>query len=109
MPALPPDVDDILTRLVREGDSKRLATVLGQNRSEESQTTYLHWDKLRYKQPPAELTADEWWLRIKWGRRAIAREVELLLSKEGRPLWYCLPDLVLESVDNISRRASGDI
>jgi Fic family protein len=109
MPALPPDVDDILTRLVREGDSKRLATVLGQNRSEESQTKYLHWDKLRYKQPPAELTADEWWLRIKWGRRAIAREVELLLSKAGRPLWYCLPDLVLESVDNISRRASGDI
>lgn len=96
-------------RLVEKKDSQRLAKVLGQNLPAQSQTEYLHWDKLRYKQPPSDLTTDEWWLRIKWGRRAIARQVELLLSKEGYPFWYCLPDIVLESVDKISRKASGDI
>jgi Fic family protein len=107
-PARPPDVDDILMRLI-EKDSQRLARVLGQNLPTESQREYLHWDKLRYKKPPSDLTTDEWWLHVKWGRRAIARQVELLLSKEGYPFWYCLPDIVLESVDNISRKASGDI
>jgi len=107
-PATPPSEDAILERL-GASDSARLIRVLSERLPPDSQTEYLHWEKLRFKEPPGDLTHEEWWLRTKFARSAIARKLDLLRDKSNRSFWYCLPDLVLESVDNIARQASGDI
>ena len=105
-PLTPPAVEDILGRL---NHSERFLKVLIEPLPPESQSEYLHWDKMRFKKPPGELTNEEWWVRTKLARRGIARETGLLLTKDNKPFWYCLPDVVLRAVDHIARKASGDI
>lgn len=106
-PATPPDFDGLLASL-RENELERFVQVFSAN-PQEPKDEYLHWDKLRFKKPPEGFTSEEWWLRIKLSRRSIAREIEPLHTKTGDPFWYCLPDVLLKSVDAIARKASGDI
>ena len=67
---------------------------------------YLHWDEMRYRKPPEDLTVEEWWLKTKLGRSAMYRSLPLT-DQDGRPFKYAIPDEVLRSVENISRHASG--
>lgn len=108
-PASPPDMNAILKKVQDSPDGNNFVRVLTEPIPPESQVDYLHWDKLRFKKAPGSLTSEEWWLRIKLARQSIARQTDLLLTKQGSPLWYCLPDVVLKSVDAITRQASGDI
>ncbi|WP_198952048.1 Fic family protein [Mycobacterium sp. AT1] len=75
---------------------------------QEDDDEYLTWDKLRYKDPPGDLTADQWWLGVKFRRRAALRKLPLDLT-DGRPFTYALPDKVLRELDYVSQRASGQI
>ena len=33
---------------------------------------YLHWDQLRHRAPPAQLTLETWWAGIKISRQALS-------------------------------------
>jgi hypothetical protein len=44
---------------------------------------YLHWDALRHRKPPADLTHEEWWLGMKFSRVSAQEEMPLL-DKSGR-------------------------
>ncbi len=107
VPAPPPDYRDIAKEFLTSGDSYfLLETRAG---VEPLTDPYLPWDKLRYKEPPFELTVEEWWVATKIARRSIARRIESLLGGDGRPFTYALPDEVLREVDYINRNASGQI
>ncbi len=69
---------------------------------------YLHWDDLRHRRPPGDLSVPEWWLATKLSRNAQRRELPLR-SPDGAPFGYTLPDRVLELLHLIDQRASGDI
>lgn len=69
---------------------------------------YLTWEKLRYKEPPPNLTHEEWWLGLKFRRRAALRNLPLELIG-GRRFGYTLPDNVLRELAYVSQRASGQI
>ncbi|MFI0812746.1 Fic family protein [Streptomyces echinatus] len=69
---------------------------------------YLPWDKLRHKNPPDDLTHEEWWAGIKLARRRVQRTLPLT-DVNGRPFVFCLPDVVLKSLEEVSRDASGKI
>jgi Fic family protein len=105
-PAPPPDFDDLFKQLA---SSDRVLTVLEATQASSPSQRYLPWDKLRYKTPPDGLTHDEWWVAIKLGRRSAQRPLDLLRDVGGRPFSYALPDEVLESVDAVTRAASGHI
>ena len=45
---------------------------------------YLPWDKVRYRQPPAGLTARLHWFRMAMARRSSSRTL-LLLGRGGQP------------------------
>lgn len=70
---------------------------------------YLPWDKLRFKEPPAGLTHEEWWFAIRLARRSVQRSIAVLRDTNGRSFSYALPDEVLAAVDQITRDASGNI
>ena len=69
---------------------------------------YLHWDVVRHRTPPAGLTAEEWWLGIALARQPMLRPIPLI-SADGRPFRYSLPDPVLELLHWIDQHASGEV
>jgi Fic family protein len=69
---------------------------------------YPHWDKLRYRDPPAGLTHRDWWLLLKWTRRQGLRELPLADS-EGLPFVYGMPDVVQRAIHQVDQRCSGRI
>src|SRR5437016_2482518 len=52
---------------------------------------YLHWDKLRYHNPPEGLTLEEWWLGLKMHRMSLAKAVPLR-DQSGREFTFGLVD-----------------
>ncbi|MEI8334820.1 MAG: Fic family protein [Chloroflexota bacterium] len=69
---------------------------------------YLHWDVVRHRTPPAGLTAEEWWLGLALARQPMLRPIPLI-SADGRPFRYSLPDPVLELLHWIDQHASGEV
>ena len=47
---------------------------------------YLHWQSLKYKQPPSDLTPDQWWLALKLKRSFGQIEFPTLTAKDGTHL-----------------------
>ncbi|MGH7549675.1 MAG: Fic family protein [Gemmatimonadota bacterium] len=69
---------------------------------------YLHWDELRYRTPPDDLSVEDWWMGVKFARQGMMRETPLR-DRKGRPFSYTLADPVLELISGIDRDASGRI
>lgn len=69
---------------------------------------YLHWDQLRHRQPPKDLTPEEWWAGIKLSRRSLLKELPLL-DKHGRPFQFAMPDPVQRAIHDIDRQAAGSV
>ena len=104
-PAPPPDVSTLLAELAK--DPVKLVRVFGTN-IKVGDSQYLPWDKLRYKQPPEGLTHEEWWLGVRMARDSMQRPLPLYDVK-GHAFSYAISDDVLRLVDEISRKASGQI
>lgn len=93
----PPDLFAILARVA---DNGRVLDVLGGDAGA-LRGEYLTWDKLRHKTPPDGLSAEEWWLAVRWARRNAQRDLPLLIDSAGHPFNYTLPDAVLREIDFI--------
>jgi Fic family protein len=70
--------------------------------------SYLHWDKLRQLDPPADITHREWWLLIKFARQPLLRILPLT-DADGEPFSYGVPDLVARRLHYVDQRCSGEI
>ncbi|MQY22466.1 Fic family protein [Nocardia macrotermitis] len=104
-PMPPPEERRLLSTIV--GD--RLGMILMSNLNSVSPSDpYLPWDKLRHKKPPGDLTAEEWWLMVKMRRGGMQRPLPLR-TIAGQQFTYALPDEVLQLIDEITKRASGQI
>lgn len=99
----PPDVNDLLAGIKPE----KLREIFGAANLE-SGLEYVHWDKLRHLETPDGLTHEEWWLGIKWSRRAMHRSIPLL-DLDGIPFNYTTPDLVQRLLHYVDQRCGGEI
>lgn len=70
---------------------------------------YLHWDELRHRTPPGNLSHEEWWIAIKFARSVTSRRLPLLAPEERYAFSFSKPDELLELVHDITRDASGQI
>jgi Fic family protein len=69
---------------------------------------YLHWDELRHRTPPADLTIDEWWLGVKFARGHLMKALPLRDSA-GLPFVYSVPDPAQRLLHEITRDATGGL
>lgn len=69
---------------------------------------YLHWHKLRRLKPPADLSSEEWWWKIKQERHA-QRRLLPLTDPGGNQFGYCLTDSMLRSLRYIDQHAAGEV
>lgn len=74
----------------------------------DSKGRYLHWDQLRHKQAPLDLSHLEWWLGTKMARGS-GRSTTDLHSKGKEPFVFNTPKKLLESLHWLDRNTSGTI
>ena len=105
VPVSGPTLGELLTEL----DTDRLRQVIFPvDRPAMTETKYLHWDDVLHLTPPDDLTAHEWWLRIKWARASSQRPLPLR-DAEGSPFTFIQPDAAFEQLHTIDQQASGRI
>lgn len=68
---------------------------------------YVHWDDLRYRDPPEGLSHDEWWATMAISRATQMQVLPLLLDKRGRPFRFATPSPVQIDLHHIDRDAAG--
>ncbi len=104
LPLPPPAPENILAQV----DPGMLLTLLSAPSSPLCDGQYLHWDELRHRSPPAELTHELWWLGIKWARTALA-QVLPLADRDGGAFQFAIPEPALRALHVIDRDAAGQI
>lgn len=107
MHVAPAPTFDELFRELSSSDSQRLVQLIQAPVSEPGDG-YVHWDTLRYRDPPEGLTHREWWFLLKWKRRDLLRELPLV-DLEGLPFVYGMPDAVQRALHQVDQRCSGEI
>jgi Fic family protein len=102
-PQKPPSLQSLLLEF---SEPAKLTKIFQTMPAEYMPRHYLHWDKLRYLQPPKGLSAKEWWFALKMQRLGQLRALPLL-DKGGEAFRFFVPDLVQEELHNIDCGAGG--
>ncbi|MEX2251958.1 MAG: Fic family protein [Acidimicrobiia bacterium] len=101
IPPRPPQLEELLEAT----DRSRLPIILA-TPAETSQ--YWHWEELRRRRPPGDLTSEEWWLQQKL-IRAANRRLLPLTDMDGQRFSYVLPDEALSLLHSVDSLASGRV
>ncbi|MTW21778.1 hypothetical protein [Allochromatium palmeri] len=102
VPLSPPNLEVLLRSIVEVGGVERLNRLLGDPAGPAPNGRYLHWDELRYRQPPPGLSADDWWFSVKTARRLLYKPIPIT-DKTGRPFVFALVDPVLALLHRLDR------
>lgn len=102
LPQQAPSLPDVLKGLADE----RLQALLGAGIGSSIEGRYLHWDEIRHRTPPHDLSVREWWAAIKFARGVNARTLPLR-SASGEAFSYALPDEALELLHWIDQYGAG--
>ncbi len=105
---LPERAPQILDLLQRRPMAERLSHILSAVRDPLIGGRYLHWDDIRHRTPPDDLTREEWWLGIKFARQPSGRTFPLQ-AVDGSQFQYSLPNPALELLHWIDQHASGEV
>ncbi len=89
-------------------DPQRLMQVVTEGSPIDDKGRYLHWDDMRHRTPPRDLTREEWWLGTATSRIAMARPLPLRDGK-GEPFRFSSVDPINEMLHHIDQCASGQI
>lgn len=101
----PPAYDALLSSI---GPDRLLELLKARELGSHDGNRYLHWDKLRYLEPPSGMSRDEWWFLIKTARASNLRALPLI-DPDGKPFVYWAPDVVQRRLHYIDQRCSGEI
>lgn len=103
IPLTAPNLEDIIRKV---DFSKKIAEIMSVGPTPSGK--YLHWDELRHRQPPHNLSHLEWWAGVRLTRAPLMKRVPLR-DKAGQPFTYMLADPVLRLLHEIDQNASGGI
>ncbi len=101
-----PTISEMIGRVVESGP-ERLPELLRRGLVEDGRD-YAHWDRLRQLKPPSDLSLEEWWLLIKWGRQNVQRAIPLT-DTAGKHFVYGVPDLVARRLHYVDQRCAGEV
>jgi Fic family protein len=101
-----PTIPEMIAHVVSSG-VERLPELLGLGLVEDGRD-YVHWDKLRQLTPPNDISHEEWWLLIRWGRQPAQRVIPLT-DPAGNHFVYGVPDLVARRLHYVDQRCAGEV
>lgn len=99
IPEIPPPFLKLMQQL---SEAAKLHRVFDTQRDHIKAQKYYHWDDLKYRKPPGDLTREEWWLSLKL-QRATTRRAIPLMDKNGHSFSFVTPDIVTELLHQIDR------
>jgi Fic family protein len=99
IPKTPPVLDTLMAGLPKPERLLKIFQTVGNSTCD---GRYLHWDDLRFRKPPGDLTHEDWWLGLKMHRRAGYRTIPLK-DAGGNPFHFSVPDLVTDLLHQIDR------
>ena len=106
IPTSPPTLAQCLEQLT--GDPDGFARLIRSGVGPEYKGRYRHWDNLKRRAAPADLSPELWWAATKLARASLTKPLPLLAS-DGTPFQYSRTDGLMEMVHRIDRDASGRI
>ncbi|NLA28404.1 MAG: hypothetical protein GX875_01935 [Propionibacterium sp.] len=103
IPNKPPDWEKLFSTIINDPDQTRRALRTPTRETE----TYLHWDDLRYREPPADMTREEWWFALKLSRLQAARLIKNLTDVSSHPCGIrYLPSVCVSPMKSPGRQAA---
>ncbi len=108
IPITPPNFDFLLEKLAAESPG-HLGRILSLGIQPDPKGNYYHWDKLRHlKLPPHNLNHEEWWLAIKFVRKALYKNIPHS-DKDNIPFVYAEPDVVRRLLHEVDIHGGGEL
>lgn len=108
IPVTPPDFNELLHEAV-SNSPEDISRIVSHGVRPDPKGNYYHWDKLRHlKLPPHELTHEEWWLAIKFARKALYKIIPHS-DKDSNPFSYGEPDVVRRLLHEIDIHGGGEL
>ena len=104
IPPTPPSLAD----LIGGRDSRKLGHIFSSDAGKYPQNKYLHWSKLKYREPPEGFSAEDWWLAVKMARMA-AKHVLPLKDERGRPFAFTDSGYLHRMLHDVDRMAGTTI
>lgn len=106
-PATPPTAHSLAEELL--GQPEKMMEVFELSRTASSTLKeYIHWDKLRFLNPPEGFTTREWWLAIKAQREPDLKQIPLV-STNGKLFNYKIADPLPSRLHEIDLSVGGGI
>lgn len=105
LPAVPPDTKQVLAGVRPE----RLHGVLLQGSPSLPDGRYLHWDDLRRRTPPCDLSAEEWWAATRLARQRLAQPVAAMARTYGSEFFVVPTAEVQRAVHEFDRTNVGRV
>jgi Fic family protein len=102
-----PDTAPELGQLLQDLPVDRLQAIF-QHTTPLPKGRYLHWDELRYRDPPEGLSRTDWWVTVMLARTPLLQALPLF-DKRGIPFRFATPSPVLIDLHHIDRDAAGQI
>lgn len=103
IPATPPSFSDISKYI----DGKH-TEFLSLHQKIPASDKYLHWDDLRYRPVPDNLSSELYWLATKMSRSSTKVELPLIEnSKINRPFHFTRPDILLSKLRKVDLKSGG--
>ncbi len=104
IPAVPPPYGKLLETLRTPERAGKILSIGGPD----VDGRYFHWKSLRRRQPPLDLSHEEWWLTLKVARYAM-RTFFNLNDEAGQRFWFAATDSVQRSLHRIDRDVGADL
>jgi len=108
LPVTPPDFNTLLRKIAGKSPDD-VGRILSYGIQPDPIGNYYHWDKLRHlKLPPHDLNHEEWWLAMKFARRALYKKIPHS-DKDGNPFVYAEPDVVRRLLHEVDIHGGGEL
>jgi len=105
-PETPPREREIWNKI--KADPERLEAIFTAVDGPLVEGKYLHWDKLRFRTPPAGLSHEQWWLALRVKRQSQLKQIPLC-DAGGSPFRYATVEPIPEQLHRIDQGAGGFI
>ncbi|ORU89899.1 MAG: filamentation induced by cAMP protein fic [Cycloclasticus sp. symbiont of Poecilosclerida sp. M] len=107
IPTTPPDFNSLINNIAKEPG--KIGALLSLGAKADPQGKYHHWDKLRHLKLPSQIsTHEEWWLAIKFARKALYKNIPHS-DKNSNYFVYSEPDAVRRLLHEIDIHGGGEL
>jgi len=109
IPQSPPSTKVLLDEIMSNSDPKKVIKLFSSGiKPTDNDGRYLHWEKLRYLEPPKGFSPEEYWLMTKTARKQIYKSLPFL-NKFGNTFQYCITDSMLRDLHWLDQKCAGTV